>query len=107
MASGTGQDVGLDSHVRYLSGLLLAIGGLFWSIAPSIERQTACVRVLTIIVVTGGLARLFGVAHTGASPPSTVFGLSMELIMTPLICVWQSRVSRRFRDFEGSSEHSI
>jgi hypothetical protein len=30
--------VSLDSHVRYLSGLLLAIGIGFWSTIPWIER---------------------------------------------------------------------
>ena len=31
----------MDSHLRYLSGLLLGIGLGFWSTIPDIERQTA------------------------------------------------------------------
>ena len=47
----------LDSHYAYLSGLLLAIGLAFWSCIPDIERRTARVRLLTAIVVVGGLGR--------------------------------------------------
>ena len=31
-------DAALDSHLRFLSGLLLAIGVAFWSTIPDIER---------------------------------------------------------------------
>jgi len=86
----------LDSHVRYLSGLLLGIGLGFWHAVPSIERRTGRARLLTGLVVIGGLARLLGVAVHGAPPAPMLFGLGMELIVTPLICLWQGRVARRY-----------
>src|SRR5262245_209027 len=49
-----------DSTGRYLSGLLLAVGVGFWSTVPRIEREGTRFRLLTLIVVTGGLARLSG-----------------------------------------------
>ncbi len=84
---------GLDSHVRYLSGLLLAIGFGFWSTVPSIERRTARFRLLTALVVAGGLGRLFGVLLHGLPPAPMLAGLGMELVVTPLLCAWQSRIA--------------
>ena len=84
---------GLDSHFRYLSGLLLAIGLGFWSTVPSIERRTARFRLLTALVVAGGLGRLIGVLLDGLPPAPMLAGLGMELVVTPLLCAWQSRIA--------------
>src|ERR1700712_5652597 len=54
-----------DSHYRYLSGLLLGIGLLFWSGIPAIEVRRGRFQLLTLIVVVGGLARLGGLLLTG------------------------------------------
>jgi hypothetical protein len=89
--------VALDSHVRYLSGLLLAIGIAFLSTVPAIERRTARFGLLTIIVFVGGLARLAGPAMSGLPPKGMMFGLIMELVITPLLCGWQMRVSRQIK----------
>ncbi len=90
-------DLGLDSHVRYLSGLLAGIGLAFWSTIPAIERRTGRFRLLTAIVVLGGLGRLYGALVVGVPPPTMLFGLGMELIVTPLLCVWQGAVAQRGR----------
>ncbi len=87
--------VALDSHVRYLSGLLLAIGLGFWSTIPRIERQAARFRLLTGLVVIGGLGRLLGLVLAGRPPAPMLFGLGMELVVTPSLCWWQSRVAAR------------
>ena len=54
-----------DSHMRYLSGLLLAIGVAWWSVIPAIERHGARVRLLTALVVCGGVARLLSLVVVG------------------------------------------
>ncbi|MEO8559588.1 MAG: DUF4345 domain-containing protein [Rhodospirillales bacterium] len=87
-----GADAWAVNHQRYLSGLLLAIGFAFWSAIPAIESKTARVRLLTFIVVIGGLCRLLGVA-LGDPPSLTTLGaLAMELLVTPALCLWQSRL---------------
>ncbi|MDB5643872.1 MAG: hypothetical protein JWN07_3189 [Hyphomicrobiales bacterium] len=83
-----------DSHFRYLSGLLLAIGLAFASAVRRIERHGGLFLLLTGIVVTGGLARLAGLVFTGASSTSTLFALFMELLVTPAIFIWQRSVAR-------------
>lgn len=87
--------VSLDSHVRYLSGLLLAIGLASWSLIPKIATAAQSFRLITFLVVVGGLARLGGVLAVGAPSAPMMFGLVMELIVTPALCVWQARVARR------------
>jgi hypothetical protein len=89
-------DLTLDSHLRYLSGLLLAIGLGFWSTIPRIETRTARFRLLTAIVVAGGLGRLYGILAEGLPPAPMLFGLAMELGVTPLLCWWQGRVAARW-----------
>lgn len=86
--------IALDSHVRYLSGLLFAIGIAFYCLIPTIERQTLIARVLTAIVVVGGLARMYGAATAGWPSGVMALALIMELVVTPLLCLWQGRVAR-------------
>jgi hypothetical protein len=92
---GAQASVAADSHFRYLSGLLLAIGLLFWSAIPSIQRQGRRVRILTLIVFVGGLSRLYGILDAGEPSAPMLFGLAMELAVTPMLCFWQSRIAVR------------
>jgi hypothetical protein len=83
----------LDSHFRYLSGLLLGLGLVFWSAIPSIERRGRVVQAMTLMVVIGGLARLYDVYADGAPGLVMRLALIMELGVTPLICLWQWRLA--------------
>lgn len=96
-AAADAASIALDSHVRYLSGLLFAIGVTFWCLIPAIEQRTTPARLLTAIVFVGGLARLYGVAVHGAPTGVMLFALGMELVVTPLLCAWQGRVARGYR----------
>ena len=84
-----------SNHFNYLSGLLLAIGLLFWGFIPTIEKRSTEIRLLTIIVFTGGLARLISTVSHSEMSMTILFALVMELIITPAICVWQYSISRR------------
>ncbi|HEY0111974.1 MAG TPA: DUF4345 domain-containing protein [Allosphingosinicella sp.] len=90
------QPADLDSHYRYLSGILFAIGLAFAACIPAIERRGALFRTLGLLVMAGGLGRLMSLLTQG--PPSTghLFGLTMELVTVPLLMLWQRRVERRF-----------
>jgi hypothetical protein len=87
-------DVGVDSHFRYLSGLLLGIGVAYWSAIPEIERQGARISLLTLIVVTGGFFRAFGMLVDGSPGPIMTGALIVELVVAPLVYLWQLRVAR-------------
>jgi hypothetical protein len=85
-----------DSHFRYLSGLLLGLGLGFWSTIPRIEANGTRFRLLTFPVVIGGLGRLFSLAAIGLPSAGMLGALAMELGVTPLLCFWQWRISRKF-----------
>lgn len=84
----------IDSHFRYLSGLLLAVGLGFWLTIPHIEQQGIKFRLLAFIVFVGGFARLVSVYVLGWPSPPMIFGLCMELIVTPLLSYWQYRMAK-------------
>lgn len=85
---------GLDSHARYLSGLLVGIGLAYWATIPDIERRGSIFRVLTMIVLVGGLSRLLGAAITGHATINALWPLAPELVAVPLVYLWQQRVAR-------------
>lgn len=94
MVDAVGMPPGADSHYRYLSGLLLGIGVAFAASVPRIERRGARFRLLTAIVVAGGLGRLWALLARGYPDTPMVAALVMELGVTPALCVWQTRLAR-------------
>ncbi len=92
-AGGAAVGRDLDSHGRYLSGLLLAIGLGFWSIVPRIETQGPRARLLAALVVVGGLARLAGLVLVGVPSAGMLGALVMELVVTPALALWQLRIA--------------
>lgn len=96
--------VSADSHFRYLSGLLLGLGLCFWSTVPDIETKTGRFRLLTLLVVIGGLARLLGLAVTGVPSFFMLGGLVIELVVTPVLCLWQTRIANAYAEELGVAD---
>ena len=88
--------IDLDSHFRYLSGLLFGFGLVFLLCVATVEKHTALFRAFGLIVVIGGVARLYSAVTLGLPGPGHVFGLFMELGTVPAIVLWQGRVARLF-----------
>jgi hypothetical protein len=99
--TGDAVSISAESHFRFLSGLLLGIGLCFWSTLPSIEAKTNRFRILTLLVVIGGLGRLVGLGLTGLPSLFMIGGLILELIVAPGQCLWQTRVANRHADEFG------
>jgi hypothetical protein len=89
--------IDLDSHYRYLSGLLLGIGLVFLASIPRIESRTIVFRTLGFVILVGGLGRLLSLIQEGVPGRGHQFGLVMELVVVPLIVLWQARVARRYQ----------
>jgi hypothetical protein len=87
----------LDSHMRYLSGLLLGIGIGFASCVPAIEERSARFRLLGAIVLVGGAGRALSLFDVGLPGLAHRLALGMELGTVPVLLLWQWRVARRFR----------
>ena len=84
-----------DSHHRYLSGLLLAIGLGYWTTVPEIETMMPRIKLLTALVVMGGISRLAGLALGDVPTLPVGAALAMELFVAPLLYLWQQRVTSR------------
>lgn len=87
--------VDLDSHYRYLSGLLLAIAIGFLTCVQKIETKSPRMRMLAAIVIVGGLARLFSLVTFGTPSVGHLGGLAIELGVVPAITLWQAWFARR------------
>jgi len=83
-----------DSHFRYLSGILIGIGGAYWSLVPAIEREGARLSMLTLIVVIGGGCRALGMLVNGPPGAGMSGALVIELIVAPAVYLWQMRIAR-------------
>jgi hypothetical protein len=99
--TGDAVSISAESHFRFLSGILLGIGLCFWSTVPSIEVKTNRFRILTLLVVIGGLGRLAGLAFTGLPSLFMIGGLAVELVVAPVLCLWQMRVANRYAEKFG------
>jgi Domain of unknown function (DUF4345) len=86
-------DVVMDSYIRFLKGMLLAIGLIYWSSIPQIERHSERISLVTFILVLGAVARLMAVIGHGVATIGIMVGLAGALIAAPLLWVWQRRVA--------------
>lgn len=98
MTNGPGHaaagSIDLDSHFRYLSGLLFGLGLGFLGCVPRIEKRSSIFRLLGLMVIVGGLARLGAALFIGWPGPAHIFALVMELGIVPGLMLWQYRVAR-------------
>ena len=58
-------NMAMDSYVRFLKGMLLAIGLVYWSSIPNIERHGERISLVTFILVLGAVPRLMAVIGHG------------------------------------------
>jgi hypothetical protein len=74
---------------------LLAIGFGFWSCIPKIEKRTERMQLLTALVFIGGLGRVTSLWAAGAPDMPMQLAFIMELVVTPLLCLWQYKIAKR------------
>jgi hypothetical protein len=88
-------DVVLDGYVRFGKGVLLAIGLIYWSCVPQVERRGERISLVTFILVFGTLSRLFSLVGHGVPTLGIVANLIAGLILVPLLWLWQRHVAAR------------
>eukprot|EP01037_Dinobryon_pediforme_P012750 gene12754-12846_t len=74
IGQGNQININFDSHFRYLSGILFAIGLCYLSTIPQIEHQGRRFRMLTFLVFIGGLSRLYAYIQLGVPNASMIGG---------------------------------
>jgi hypothetical protein len=87
-------DVVLDSYVRFGKGVLLAIGLIYWSSMPQIERHGERIALISLILVFGSLSRLLSLAGHGVPTLGIIGNLIAGLVFVPLLWLWQRHVAR-------------
>jgi Domain of unknown function (DUF4345) len=80
-----------DSHLRYLSGLLLGLGLVAAWCAGDIRSRGAVFTALCALVALGGAARLLGLLLAGPPPWPHILALGMELGVVPALSAWSWR----------------
>lgn len=82
----------LDSHGRYLSGLLLGVGLASLWCAQAPRRRAEDFYVIAAMVVLGGCFRALGWVLVGAPPVAHQLALVMELGVVPGLALWLARL---------------
>jgi hypothetical protein len=86
-------NVTMDSYVRFLKGMLLAIGLIYWSSIPDIERHGERISLVTFVLVLGAVPRLMAVIGHGVPTNGILISLAGELIVAPLLWLWHRHVA--------------
>ena len=89
--------VDLDSHFRYISGILFAVGVAFASCIPRIEIKGARVRLLGALAIMGGLSRMVSLIAVGTPSRGHLLAFAMELGVVPLLLLLQEMFEKRWR----------
>lgn len=82
----------LDNQFRYQSGYYISLFLLLWWIIPNVEKHTTPVRLLTVALFIGGLARAYSLQQVGHPLPEQMIGMYLEL-GAPLLAFWQAKIS--------------
>ena len=86
-------NVEIDSYFRFLKGVLLGIGLIYWSSIPDIARHGERVSLVTFILVLGAVPRLIAVIGHGVPTIGILISLAGELIVAPLLWLWHQHVT--------------
>src|SRR5712692_8065816 len=68
-------NVVMDSYIRFLKGMLLAIGLIYWSSIPDVEHHGERIALVTFILVLGAVPRLMAVISHGVPTIGIVVSL--------------------------------
>ncbi|GAA0302379.1 hypothetical protein GCM10009087_10200 [Sphingomonas oligophenolica] len=88
--------IDLDSHFRYVSGIFFAVGVAFASCVPGIEAKGPRFRLLGALVIVGGLSRVGSLIAVGVPSKGHLFAFAMELVVVPLLLLWQAAFASRW-----------
>ena len=72
----------------------LAIGLIYWSSIPDIERRGERISLVTFILVCGAASRLMAVIGHGVATLGILISLIAGLILVPLLWLWQRHVAQ-------------
>jgi hypothetical protein len=89
-----GTDMVLDSNLRFLNGMSIALSVSVYVIIPIIEKEKLALRIICGAIFLGGLARLLSIYELGFPElPLPVF-MMIELLSPPILIYWQNSLAK-------------
>jgi hypothetical protein len=93
--SGVTLGVTMEGYVRFIKGVLIAAGLIYWSAIPRVEVRSERIGVVSFLLVFGAVGRLLAVVGHGFPTVGLMISLIGELIVVPLIWLWLRSYARR------------
>ena len=82
----------LDSNLRFLNGLSVAIGIYPLFIIADITRKTGELRIICFAIFVGAIGRLLSIVSYGLPPFPFNFFVFFEAALPPIFVFWQSKI---------------
>ena len=83
----------LDSNLRFLNAMSIAVALSFYFIIPVIEKETFACRIICCAILLGGVGRLISIYDLGVRPIPLLVFLALELSFPVLIIYWQQKIA--------------
>lgn len=93
--SGVNLGVTMEGYVRFIKGVLIAAGLIYWSAIPRMEAGGERISVVSFLLVFGAAGRLLAVFGHGFPTVGLMVSLVGELIVVPLLWWWHRSYVRR------------
>lgn len=87
----------LDSNLRFMGGIGVGLGLVLLWITPHIERHTSPFRLIWFCALLGGGGRIVSWMDVGQPPMPMVVFTAVEVVVVPILFVWQARIARTAR----------
>ena len=85
----------LDSNLRFLNAMSVAVALSFYLILPVIEKETFACRIICFAIFLGGVGRLISMYDLGITAFPLLIFAAFELIFPPLIIYWQYQLASK------------
>lgn len=93
--SGVTLGVTMEGYVRFIKGVLIAAGLIYWSAIPRVETRGERIGVVSFLLVFGAAGRLLAVVGHGFPTVGLMVSLIGELVVVPLLWLWLRSYVRR------------
>ena len=94
IAGGDATSKSVESELRFYAVWYLGAGVFLASLAPRIEQRGAALRGVCLVLFLGGIGRVLAIAGSGWPHPLYVGLMALELLLPPVLVLWQARVAR-------------
>jgi hypothetical protein len=91
---GEAVNASVESEFRFFASFWIAFGAAALWVAARVDRETAVVRLLAVILFSAGLARVIAWIAAGTPHWSFLFLLGLELLLPPLILYSHAQLVR-------------